>query len=318
MKQLQRDQKGFSLLEILIALSLAAAILGAIIVRVGDTRRDLKEALNKITRPFASLKAKRLFRNSLVRLYIKLGSEENPNQSYTLQYGPQGSFVLPRIQRGKNLTESEREEEEKKSKALNKKFNRITDFHEEDEELIETIRFIGIGTADQDELITDGDVSLFTYPTGEKDSAIIILASEVEVGYLEVNPFLQEYNITYKTLEFEEFSEEEIYDKQRDLADEVFLEWKGKENSSCALDVLRDKVAEEKGFSLIEVIIALFIFAIFLTTFSSTMGLGVYKSSNMRERSFLKDLCQKKMNEILGAPPRLESWFTSKTTNKEF
>ena len=34
-------------------------------------------------------------RNTLIRLQIKLGNEENPNQSYSLQYGPEGSFVLP-------------------------------------------------------------------------------------------------------------------------------------------------------------------------------------------------------------------------------
>ena len=84
-------------------------------MRVGDTRRDLKEARNKITRAVRFSESEASFRNALVRLYIKLGSEENPNQSYTLQYGPQGSFVLPRIQKGKNLTESEREEEEKKA-----------------------------------------------------------------------------------------------------------------------------------------------------------------------------------------------------------
>ena len=109
----------------MIALSLGAAILSAIMVRVGDTRRDLKEGLSGLARAVRYSESESSFRNSLVRLYIKLGDEENPSQSYTLQYGPQGSFVLPRIQKGKNLSESEREEEEKKSKALNKKFNRI-------------------------------------------------------------------------------------------------------------------------------------------------------------------------------------------------
>ena len=226
MKQLQNDQKGFSLLEVLIALSLGAAVLGAIIVRVGDTRRDLKQGLNDLERAIRFSDSEASFRNSLIRLHIKLGDEEKPYQSYSLQYGPEGSFVLPKAQSTKNLTESEREEEDKKAKALDRKFNKIEEFQEEDKELNGNIRFIGIGTTHNDALITDGNVSLFTYPTGEKDSAIIILGSDVEVGYIKISAFLQDFNTGYKPLVLEDNSEEEIYDKQRDLADEIFFEWK--------------------------------------------------------------------------------------------
>ncbi|MEC7181541.1 MAG: hypothetical protein VXW15_02415 [Bdellovibrionota bacterium] len=89
-------------------------------------------------------------------------------------------------------------------------------------------RFIGVGTADYDQLITEGNASLFTYPTGEKDSAIIILGNDIEVAFVEINPFIQEFRREYRPLELQENTEEEIYDKQRDLADEIFLEWKSK------------------------------------------------------------------------------------------
>ena len=43
-----------------------------------------------------------------------------------------------------------------------------------------------------------------------------------------LNPFIQEFRREYRPLELQENTEEEIYDKQRDLADEIFLEWKSK------------------------------------------------------------------------------------------
>ena len=228
MNQLLKDQKGFSLLEILIALAIAAGLYGTLIVNISNPRRNINEGLNNMERAIRFSGSEAALRNTLIRLQIKLGNDENPNQSYSLQYGPEGSFVLPKIRMGKNLSESEREEEELKAKKLDRKFNKIEEFQEEEKELSGYTRFIGIGTADYDQLITEGNASLFTYPTGEKDSAIIILGNDIEVAFVEINPFIQEFRREYRPLELQENTEEEIYDKQRDLADEIFLEWKSK------------------------------------------------------------------------------------------
>ena len=90
--------------------------------------------------------------------------------------------------------------------------------------------------------------------------------------------------------------------------------WNGKEkeNNSCA------QLAGEKGFSLIEVLVALFVFALFMSTFSTVMGYGVFNSSNMRERAFLKELCQRKINEIIGSPPASNPGLAMKAQTKNF
>ena len=67
-----------------------------------------------------------------------------------------------------------------------------------------------MGTLENDQLITEGNVSLFTYPTGEKDSAIIILGNDIEIAFVEINPFIQEFNREYRPLELQENTEEEI------------------------------------------------------------------------------------------------------------
>ena len=75
---------------------------------------------------------------------------------------------------------------------------------------------------------------------------------------------------------------------------------------------------DEKGFSLLEVLVAITIFVLFISTFASVMGFSVYQSSNMRERSFLKELCQRKLNEIIVSPPGFGEGLTMKPETKKF
>jgi hypothetical protein len=219
-----------SLLEILVALALGAALFGALSVSVVDHRRNLNKGLDDIERAFRFAASESALRNALIRLHIKLGTEENLQQSYSLQHGPSGSFVLPKsiLKEAGNESESEREDKKKKEKKMSRQFNKIEEFQESEKELEPLIRFVGIGTSLKENLITEGEASLFTYPTGEKDSAIVILASDDEVAYVEVSPFTMEFEREYKPLTLEGVGEEEILEKQRELADEIFSEWKNK------------------------------------------------------------------------------------------
>ena len=85
MNQLLKDQKGFSLLEILIALAIAAGLYGTLIVNISNPRRNINEGLNNMERAIRFSGSEAALRNTLIRLQIKLGNEENPNQSYSLQ-----------------------------------------------------------------------------------------------------------------------------------------------------------------------------------------------------------------------------------------
>ena len=228
MRKLLKQQQGMSLLEILVALALGAALYGALSVGVINQRRNLNKGLDDIERAFRFSTSEAALRNTLIRLHIKLGYEESPQQSYSLQYGPDGSFVLPKMSIGQNESESEKEERKIQEKKIGKKFNKLEEFQETDKELEPQIRFIGVGTALSEGLIVEGEASLFTYPTGEKDSAIVIMASDEEVAYVEINPFTLEFEREYKLLSLEGIGEDEILEKQRELADEIFSEWKNK------------------------------------------------------------------------------------------
>lgn len=57
------------------------------------------------------------------------------------------------------------------------------------------------------------------------------------------------------------------------------------------------------GFTLLEVLIALTIFAAFMASFVISQGYSLNFSSRMKEDLKLKELCQKKINEIVLLPP---------------
>lgn len=60
---------------------------------------------------------------------------------------------------------------------------------------------------------------------------------------------------------------------------------------------------EQRGFTLIEVMIALAIFAVFITAFISSQGTNLSISSRFREELTLHQLAADKLNEIIVSPP---------------
>ena len=164
-----------------------------------------------------------VLRNAVIRLHFSL---DKAPQEYAVEYGPSTSFVLPPEPEFETTTQSKEEEEKeaKKTKDLNLKFNKVQEFQEENTELHESVRIIGIGSGNSDKLKVKGDVSIYTFPTGEKDDAIIILGSDEAVTSLEINPFNQK--IEKKKHKLENISNREISDLQAEKAKEIFETWK--------------------------------------------------------------------------------------------
>ncbi|MCY4524270.1 MAG: hypothetical protein OXB84_05990, partial [Halobacteriovoraceae bacterium] len=143
-------------------------------------------------------------------------------QEYAVEKGPQGSFVLPRFPDTEKLSLSEREEAEKKDKKLAESFNKIKEFQEENKILEEGLRIVGIGSTLYERFIIDLNASIYHYPTGERDGAIIVLASEDEVLGLIVNAFSQEFKWIFRELK----GEGDLEEVQEKIALELYEEWK--------------------------------------------------------------------------------------------
>ncbi len=58
------------------------------------------------------------------------------------------------------------------------------------------------------------------------------------------------------------------------------------------------------GFALIEVMIALFLFAVFMAVFATTQGYNLSDSFNMKEELIMTELAKNEINKILLDPPK--------------
>ncbi|HXH30589.1 MAG TPA: prepilin-type N-terminal cleavage/methylation domain-containing protein [Bacteriovoracaceae bacterium] len=67
----------------------------------------------------------------------------------------------------------------------------------------------------------------------------------------------------------------------------------------------------EKGFSLLEVMIAFALFAFFISAFLTAQGYNVSDSTLSEEQLMLQQLCERKINELILDPPK----FTNATAN---
>lgn len=77
-------------------------------------------------------------------------------------------------------------------------------------------------------------------------------------------------------------------------------------------------IKNAKGFSLIEVLIALTIFAVFATAFISSQGSNVVDSARIDEENLIAQLCENKLSEIILNPPEFRESLTLSKETKPF
>lgn len=222
-KKILNDQ-GFSLIEILVALVLAAMIFLA--VPTSDTtqkHRDLQSALDDFDRSIRFASNESVLRNSVVRLRISL--EKSPIE-YTVEYGPAGNLPLPDMpEKSSKSLQDEKNEADKKA-ALDKQFNKVEEFEDIKHEIPMTVEVQAVASTSQKQLMKEGEASLYFYPTGEKDGGLIILSTDNEVAHLEVAPFLTETNQVFEPLNTSSVAK--IDDIIQTRVDEVYKTWLGK------------------------------------------------------------------------------------------
>lgn len=67
------------------------------------------------------------------------------------------------------------------------------------------------------------------------------------------------------------------------------------------------KFHNQQGFSLIEVLIAITLFAFFVTAFLTAQGFNVSDSQLSEEQLMLQQLCERKINELYLDPPKFQN-----------
>ena len=190
------DAKGFSLIEILMALvlvSLAATLVLGIRFDPSD-RRELEETMEKLEKAIRFGVDEAVLRNRIVRLHFLL--EEFPQQ-FSLEYAPEEDFVISKkvleLEDKEDLNDKERERRQEILAEMSKQFQPIDEFQEENVPLPERVRIVGLGTTTLERFVAGPEASFFIYPTGEKDGALIVLATEEEMAMLEIEEFTLDF-----------------------------------------------------------------------------------------------------------------------------
>lgn len=219
------NNQGFSLIEILVALLLAALVFLA--VPSGDSaqkHRELKTAVEDIDRSIRFASNEAVLRNTVVRLRIAMDKEP---VEYFVEYGPAGNLPLPDLQNDKKSLSLEEEKQlMDKQASLNRLFTKVEEFDEIKHELSPNVTILGLATESQKKLVNQGDANIYFYPTGEKDASVIFFNTSEELSYIVIEPFMSETNIFYEPLKKGSVAKPEDLFQTR--MDEVFREWQSK------------------------------------------------------------------------------------------
>ena len=214
-------QSGFSMIEILVALVLAALIFLA--VPSSDDiqkHRNLQTAVDDIDRSVRFAGNEAVLRNTVVRLKISL--DKSPVE-YTVEYGPAGNLPLPDMPEKTVLSLEEEKAEADKRAALDRQFNKVDEFEDIKHEISEDVTILGVASTSQRKLVTEGDAYIYFYPTGEKDGGLVIFSTIEEIAHLEIAPFLSETNSVFEPLNTQSVAK--LEDILQTRMEEVYKQW---------------------------------------------------------------------------------------------
>lgn len=216
------NDKGFSLIEILVAITLVSVVFGIFASFSFNTTDDLEEATDNVERAIRFSIDEAALRNVIVRTRFYL--DDKP-QKMSVEYGPDDSFVIPLSQvEAPSGSVLEEESNNKKLKKFNSNFNRVPEFSDGPKVFKDSVRLIAVGSSLTGLMFLDGQASIYAYPTGEKDGGIIILGTDSQIIAVTFKPFLLGFDRTIKYIG-EEVSLDEVPDEQDKIAKEIFESW---------------------------------------------------------------------------------------------
>ncbi len=217
------SQKGFSLIEILVAMALVSIIL---LIAVGSdfsNRKSLDQVLDNYERIIRFSTDEASLKNSFVRMNINF--EQENGQNLTLEYSDDKDFIIDAdFEKSlSEVSESEKEFVEEKQKKQDSSFSIVEEFDAEEFEVPPNVRVLGVGSELTESFRTTGKTQIYFYPNGQKDASIIIFATEDEIATLEIEPFRRVINRTYAEMPEEIPSDYEEF--LIDRANEIYKEW---------------------------------------------------------------------------------------------
>ena len=215
------NHQGFSLIEILVALVLAAMMF--MVIPSSDhvqKHRDLQTAVDDLDRSVRFASNEAVLRNTVVRLRISL--DKAPTE-YTVEYGPAGNLPLPDMPEKASKSLQEIKAENEKRTSIDRQFTKVEEFEDIKHEISYDVTILGVASSSQKALVTQGEAVLYFFPTGEKDAGLIIFSTTDEIAYLEIAPFISETNSVFEPLPTSSVAK--LEDILQTRMDEVYKQW---------------------------------------------------------------------------------------------
>lgn len=214
LEQPQLDQRGFSLIEILVALFLLSIIFISIPSSdTADDRDKLETVIDDMQRAVHFSDNETILRNAVVRMHFT--AEDGGKINYSIQAGPTGDFVLPvQPQEYSRMSLKEKEHWDKKIKEMSSQFTDTQEFEDNKRSIPEGVKMIGLGCADWKELKIEGDMDLYFYPNGDRDQCVLYFASYDEIAQLEI-PYM---GFNFKL----EYTRNPVFERADQLEDYIF------------------------------------------------------------------------------------------------
>lgn len=205
----------------MVAIALIALVLIGIPLSNPNTDRDLiNEGIDNLRRAVRFAANEAILKNSLVRINFNLDASP---QEFVVEFSNTSKLTLNKPTSKNSFSLAEREKAQKKEKQFNSKFSIAKDFSPTPIPLKEGVRLEGITTSYLDEIISEGFMGVYFYPTGERDNAAIFLSSFSEVGMLAIEAFDSRTDTEFLVLE--DVTQDNYTDKKdRALAD-LYQQW---------------------------------------------------------------------------------------------
>jgi len=223
-----KNNHGFTLIEILVAMILIIVVLYAFSgMNPFDSKNDLEDAVLDFKRAVRFIADESALRNTTTRIHIYM--DKSP-QEWSVEYGPSANFIQAPKKENETQTISKEEEEklQKETKQINLKFQRVTEFMDENKEVSDNVKVVGLGNLQSDFLQTKGEVAIYSYPTGEKDQAILFLADDERLAAIKIDAFSNKITHNYYLLGTIE--EKDIESKISQKTKEIFEKWLREKN----------------------------------------------------------------------------------------
>ena len=154
------------------------------------SRQELEKDIDKIRRSVRFARDEAILRGRIIRLQLDL---DNTPQTMKVEFADETDFIIPSFMADPDSSEDEDEKElEKKKKNFDQAFTTVTEFTEGPLEFSENVVIRVIGSTLMNQVFNDGQISLFFYPSGEKDGGFFLLSTDEEMATVKYGPFTDE------------------------------------------------------------------------------------------------------------------------------